>query len=316
MENVLENAYTARDFDYLKSKGLDVAIVVRDRDSEKVSVRSNIPVVEVLSLLKKEYGSSKKDNWVTPNQRMNFPKSPGPLREILANKSKLQKFASKVMFFWSGVRGGKAMGVGEFPAWDTFELDIGKVELHREQFDKLNTYSLRMSNVIEWINMKGLHGIGTGNLKAVKVDWEWVEVLRCIIIWSYAVLEISIEENVNETWSPGADDFEEVLPKKRFNPSQTKTKATSTKKQCTAKEKEEGRKKGIQRAKANLFKPRQDDFQMAVALSVSEEIEKERSMVRDQEDQDLAKAMSLSLTKRGGESVERGEVTQNIPAER
>ena len=36
------------------------------------------------------------------------------------------------------------------------------------------------------------------------------------------MLEISVEENVNEAWSPGADDFEEVLPKKRFNPSQTK----------------------------------------------------------------------------------------------
>ena len=173
-----------------------------------------------------------------------------------------------------------------------------------------------MSKVIEWIDMKGLHGIGTGNLKAVKVDWEWVEVLRCIIIWSYAVLEISVEENVNETWSPGADDFEEVLPKKRFNPSQSKKKATGTKKQCTPKEKEEGMKKGVQRAKANLFKTRQDDFQMAVALSVSEEIEKERSIERDQENHDLAKAMSISMTKRGVESVERGEVAQNISAGR
>ena len=65
------------------------------------------------------------------------------------------------------------------------------------------------------------------------------------------MLEIFVEENVNEAWSPAPM----ILSKKRFNPSQTKKKKKTTKKQSVSKEKEEGRKNpedpGIQRARAN-----------------------------------------------------------------
>ena len=44
-----------------------------------------------------------------------------------------------------------------------------------EQLDNLDTFSVKMSDIIEWVDFKGMHGIGTGNLKAVKVDWQWLE---------------------------------------------------------------------------------------------------------------------------------------------
>ena len=112
---------------------------------------------------------------MTENQRLNFPKSPGPLVDILTNKCKTKQFVSKIISF-SGVRGGQAMGVGNFPAWDMFEVDVGKVPpVLVEQLDNIDTFSVNMSNIIEWVDFKGMHGIGTGNLKAVKVDWQRLE---------------------------------------------------------------------------------------------------------------------------------------------
>ena len=68
------------------------------------------------------------------------------------------------------------MGVGNFPAWDMFEVDVGKVlPVLVEQLDNLDTFSVKMSDIIEWVDFKGMHGIGTGNLKAVKVDWQRLE---------------------------------------------------------------------------------------------------------------------------------------------
>ena len=68
------------------------------------------------------------------------------------------------------------MGVGNFLAWDLFEVDVGKVPpVLVEQLNNLDTFSVKMSDIIEWVDFKGMHGIGTGNLKAVKVDWQWLE---------------------------------------------------------------------------------------------------------------------------------------------
>ena len=157
-----------------------------------------------------------------------------------------------------------------------------------------------MSDVIEWKDLAGIHGIGSGNLKKVKINWTWLEVLKFLIVWSYAVAGVSIDDNVNETWSPNADDFED---KKKFKVDQVKKKRMS-KMKCTPAQKEAGRKKGIQRAKQHLnFKATEGDYEMAMALSVSAEIEKERHAEKIQENEDLAKALSLSLTKRIGDSL-------------
>ena len=71
-----------------------------------------------------------------------------------------------------------------------------------------------------------------------------MEVLKFLIIWSYAVAGVSNEDNVNETCSPNADDFE---VKKQFKVGLVKKKKALTKKKCTPAQKEAGRTKGIQR---------------------------------------------------------------------
>ena len=296
--NVLDNAYTSRDFEYLKSKSSDVCIIVRNKVTQKVSIKSTLPLADVQKLLSKEMGSELEERWVSEAQREKFPKSPGPLGEIFANRAKLQQYSSKIMTFWHGVRGRQAMGVGTFEAWDTFEMDMGQVPTLVDQLDKvreaLDSFTIKMSDVIEWQDLAGIHGIGSGNLKKVKIDWTWLEVLKFLIIWSYAVAGVSIEDNVNETWSPNADDFED---KKQFKVGLVKKK-TLTKMKCSPAQKEAGRKKGIQRAKASLFKTKDGDYEMAMALSVSAEIEKEREAEKVQESEDMAKALSLSMNER------------------
>ena len=77
-----------------------------------------------------------------------------------------------------------------------------------------------MVDVIEWKELAGCHGIGTGNLKAVKIDWTWLEVLKFFIVWSYTVVGVGVDENLTDSWTPGAKDF---LPKKKkFQPKPKK----------------------------------------------------------------------------------------------
>ena len=152
----------------------------------------------------------------------------------------------------------------------------------------MNSFTIKMADVLEWIDLKGKNGIASGNLKAVKVNWKWLEVLRFFIVWSYAVVGIGLEENVNETWTPGADDFKEVVTKR--SGKVLKTKRNPAKK-----------------AKVSLFKSKESDYHMAMALSVSEEIEKERRAENNLQE-DLAKALSLSLSER----EEQVEVDQAV----
>ena len=32
------------------------------------------------------------------------------------------------------------MGIGQFPAWDNFELDMGKIQILDKQFDKVKNH--------------------------------------------------------------------------------------------------------------------------------------------------------------------------------
>ena len=154
MDNPLSNVYTDRDFQYLKSKSLDVCIVVRHRGTKEVTMRSSVPHSEAVKMIR-GMENTKEDTWVTEAQKNRFPKSPEPLEDILNCKPKIQKLASQLMSFWnSGVRGRQAMGVGEFKAWNDFEFDLGKTHFLINQFDKIRNdvdkFSLKMVDVIEW----------------------------------------------------------------------------------------------------------------------------------------------------------------------
>ena len=54
-----------------------------------------------------------------------------------------------------------------------------------------------MSDVIEWSDFSGMKGIGGGNLKKVKLPLSWLDVLKILIMWSYSVIGVSIEDNIN-----------------------------------------------------------------------------------------------------------------------
>ena len=95
MDNPLSNVYTDRDFQYLKSKSLDVCIVVRQRGTKEVTMRSSVPHSEAVKMIR-GMENTKEDTWVTEAQKNRFPKSPEPLEDILNCKPKIQKLASKL----------------------------------------------------------------------------------------------------------------------------------------------------------------------------------------------------------------------------
>ena len=316
MDNPLSNVYTDRDFQYLKSKSLDVCIVVRHRGTKEVTMRSSVPHSEAVKMIR-GMENTKEDTWVTEAQKNRFPKSPEPLEDILNCKPKIQKLASKLMSFWnSEVRGRQAMGVGEFKAWNDFEFDLGKTHFLINQFDKIRNdvdkFSLKMVDVIEWKELAGCHGIGTGNLKAVKIDWTWLEVLKFFIVWSYTVVGVGVDENLTDSWTPGAKDF---LPKKKkFQPKPKKAK----KKPCSESQQNTGKRKGGERSKTTITE-RNDDFEMAMAMSVTEEIERVRQAENDRESEELAKVLSISLHEVSRESVKNDDgmgVTNQVLTDR
>ena len=195
-------------------------------------MRSSVPHSEAVKMIR-GMENTKEDTWVTEAQKNRFPKSPEPLEDILNCKPKIQKLASKLMSFWnSEVRGRQAMGVGEFKAWNDFEFDLGKTHFLINQFDKIRNdvdkFSLKMVDVIEWKELAGCHGIGTGNLKAVKIDWTWLEVLKFFIVWSYTVVG-----NLTDSWTrcPGHLGQKTFYQRKRsFNQNQRKPKRSRAQK--------------------------------------------------------------------------------------
>ena len=81
MDNPLSNVYTDRDFQYLKSKSLDVCIVVRHRGTKEVTMRSSVPHSEAVKMIR-GMENTKEDTWVTEAQKNRSPMSPEPLEDI------------------------------------------------------------------------------------------------------------------------------------------------------------------------------------------------------------------------------------------
>ena len=286
--SVLENSITNRDVEYLKSKGWEVALIARNTTTGEVCLRSEMNESELISLLKKE-GSAKsaKSTWVSEDQKKGFPKSPGKLEEIFKSKKRLESYASLVMKFWKRVVCFEKMGVGVFKAWDQFNIDMGTLDLLTEQVQRIHvgSFNIRMVDILEWGDLEGIHGLATGNAEKVKVDWSWFEVLRFFILWSYTVVGISCDgtENVNEIWSPNAEDF--VQPKKKmFFKTSSKVKTQVQKRPS----------KPVTSSAVNGQSQMADDYELGMALSVSDEIERERVAERASELQDLNLALDLS----------------------
>ena len=210
----LDDAYSARAFNYLVSRGLGAAVIGIDIEFMSiVGMKSSVPKRILRDLLSKELEGEEvapPSGWLSEEDKLSFPESPGHLQDILKNKRRTEQFASQIMKWWKGVRGEK-MGCGEFKAWDRHVVDMGSLPLLLDQVERvrgqLGGFTFTMDNIIAWKDLHGMHGLSNGNIKAVKVDWMWIEVLRFIILWSYMVVGRSIQEGVNMTWTPNADDF-------------------------------------------------------------------------------------------------------------
>ena len=97
-----------------------------------------------------------------------------------------------------------------------------------------------MSDAIAWSDFSGMKGIGGGNLKKVKLPLSWLDVLKILIIWSYSVIGVSIEDNIDPLWSPSCDDLQKR--KKMF--TKPRPNLTSGKPKVSQFQRKQGREKG------------------------------------------------------------------------
>ena len=179
----LDNAYTTRDLKYLDSQGLDVMLVARPKSGEKgkVYVRSAglSPASTVMLLTSLAAATAAPEAEVAPSltdlEKEKFPRTPGPIEDILKDKLRIQGLASDLMKYWRSTFNLK-MGKGKFELWDTFKVDTGAMahclDLVEQASSRLgDVFTLRMAQVIEWNDLAGMHGLATGNAKALRVPW-------------------------------------------------------------------------------------------------------------------------------------------------
>ena len=316
---ILHNTFTNNSFDYLKSKQFDVFLLVKNKVTRDVMIRSDIGVSEVTRILLKEQGK-KSEGWVTDAQRAKFPQLTEPLESLIKDSNALQKTASKMLTYWKGVIGVQKAGFGTFKAWDNYEVDLGALEYLNDQVERvrgqLGAFSITMAKIIDWQDLQGMHGFATGNSSKLKVSWRWSEFQRFFILWSHLVAGVKPEGNVDKTWTPGAKDFvaseqrkskkqdddedEDFVsqPKKQKFVSKKRPENAKVKRVCSENEKKNGKLKAVKRAKKTLFKPKETDFEYGLALSVSEEVERMRQSERTKDKEDLAQALENSLQDR------------------
>ena len=65
MENILDNAYTNRDFEYLKSKNVEVCLIIQLKLTKEISLRSSVPLIDVKSMLQKADRDKEQSLWVS-----------------------------------------------------------------------------------------------------------------------------------------------------------------------------------------------------------------------------------------------------------
>ena len=124
-----------------------------------------------------------------------------------------------------------------------------------------------MGQLISWEELKGIHGLGTGNSKALRVPWTWVEWQIFFIFWSFKLADQDIL-----TWVKPASDMPEKSTQKVLY-GKTKGQKDKPKFKCTEEQKKEGYRKGLQRAmskKGRNIGGADKIIELALALSISE----------------------------------------------
>ena len=118
---VIENIYTDKSKKYLNSNNFDVTTIVKDRATEELEVKSQIPYNQLASFLAKLTTQNFRNSTsvLSEDKKSVFPKTQGKITYIITTKPKLQSFASEIMTFLRKYHlGGAKMGGGEFPKWD------------------------------------------------------------------------------------------------------------------------------------------------------------------------------------------------------
>ena len=285
---VLNNIYTENSEKYLNCKNYDVTTIAKDRATGELFVKSQIPHCQLASYFSKPLSQNRNSTSVLAEDKKHvFPKTPGNIQDIVKNKAKVQSFASEVMTFWrKNHLGGSKMGGGVFNEWDLVAIDIATIPLITDQLEKAvaalgGGFSLCMGQIISWEDLKGIHGLGTGNSKALRVPWTWVEWQIFFIFWSFKLADKDIF-----TWKKTPSDLPQKSTHKLTQKStqkvmygKNKGHKDKPKFKCTEEQKKEGYIKGVQRAMSKKRKHSggvDKNIELALALSISEAQVKKR----------------------------------------
>ena len=216
--NPLVNSVTEKCIKYLQSLGLDAMILVRNSTSGEFHYLSDIPLSAVESFLvaSKPKSNTSTKKGISESEKEKFPRTKGQIRDIMKHKPSVQVLASEVMGFWRNLLGMKT-GVGNFPMWDSLEIDVG--DFGGESSDLLDSarsvigdgFTVKMQQIVEWKDLAGMHGLATGAVKKLKVKWCWLDFLRFFIRWSFLAVGHEIDSRVDETYSK-TDKQKRVAP--------------------------------------------------------------------------------------------------------
>jgi hypothetical protein len=243
----------------------------------------------------------------------------------LGDKPRSQSYASAILDWWRKQLKIKTGG-GRFNQWDNIVVDAGKLDFCNDQVDRVSDtigYEFTMSDIIDWEDLAGMHGLATGRKTALKVRWEWLEFLRFLIVWSFYTVGIDAKTYNVTDWTPNADDFVTTTTGKKKTTSNAKktwmSKETKSKKKSTVTEQLNGARRGAKRA-LGFAATQPDNYELAMAISVSEEqsnaeiqqeIEEERQIVAA-----LEESVNLEVIREEQPAMELDLSTSFQPADR
>ena len=213
------NPFVEEVFQYFHDEGKEVCLVVRDRATTKMMVRSNINFKEVGEFLTKEaWGQMEFEDGVFRGNKANFPLIPGKITDIFADIKRLNRFGTRVMKFWRKEL-GLSLGVGEFPAWDKVVVDRASFTYTSHILENMEGLTMRMGDIVDWSSYR-LSG-GVTNLSATRIKpasgvRKVVDVTRLFIEWSFLVLNVKTEEHKEPDYAR-EDDLLETPPRKKKN---------------------------------------------------------------------------------------------------
>ena len=195
------------------------------------------------------------------------------------------------MKFWR-TELGLGLGVGTFKAWDELGVDIGRFTITSSILEKVEGFDLRMGDLVDWASYRlcgGMSNLAPTSIKPASGVRKVVDVNRVFLEWSHLALNKKMDENEDPEFTREDDDFVTPVTKKKsvvkgLQKKQDKAEeekgVPKKKRVCNEKEKEEGKRKGLARVKTAKKQRKEGgadkNMELAMALSVSEEAERQR----------------------------------------